>query len=340
MKGKMRVRGHGKEAAFSVTIDEKLRIRSWSDEFASVWRHRVGKSEPRFLHELVPIEESALVLIKKVFHNGKPMTLRDITLPCPYGSCDMTMNIHPLDRPSSFRGAKVFLEPVVTCHKEGRISEESQMEEVRRAATTLAHGVRNPLNAIKGAVVYIREKYAGDKHLIKFIGIIEEEITRLDTFIAHYLSSSVNQRNDAWVDVTAILKKIEILTSFQVQSRGITAEFDYGPVNKVRMNPFLFEQAILNVINNAVEAMRRGGQLKVTASNVTRLGKDYALVEISYTGSGIARSKPAARVPHGKGRGFGLLITYEVLRSVHGHLEIRSRGGKGTTVRLYFPSIE
>ena len=322
-----------------MTIDENLRIVSWSDECASVWRYRAGKTDPTLLHELIPLETPALDSIRRMFHNGKPVKLKGITLPCPYGSCKIALSINPLYMKKRAHGASVHVEPTFICQKEEDMHSDIHMRDIRTATTTLAHGVRNPLNAIKGAVVYIREKYAREKNLITFIEIIEEEINRLDTFIAHYLSASVTQRNNERVDVNSVLKKIEILTSFQVQSHGIKAMFQYGDVGNIKINPFLLEQAILNVINNAVEAISGNGRLKVKTESVIRAGKRYVLISVSDTGKGIAKTTSQVQSPHAKGRGFGLLITYEVLRSVHGHLEISSKGGKGTTVRMYFPCV-
>lgn len=321
-------------------IDEDLRVRSCSDEFASIWGRHAKTEEPYLLQEIIPLKTSVLASVREIFQNGKPVTLTGITMPCPYGSCDVEMSIHPIDTKRLFRGATVQLYPTFICEKADRLFGDRHREKIINTTTTLAHGVRNPLNAIKGAVVYIREKYAEEKNLAKFIGIIEEEINRLDTFIAHYLSTCATQKDNERVDVNSILKKIEVLTLFQVQSHGITAVFRYGSVSHVRINPFLMEQAVLNVINNAIEAMVGGGRLRIKTKPVNRAGKHYALVEISDTGGGIVRSSSPLQPPHKKGRGFGLLITYEVLRSVHGYLEISSKAGKGTTVRMYFPCVE
>jgi two-component system nitrogen regulation sensor histidine kinase GlnL len=328
------------EKTFSLVVDGKLRVKSCSDEFSSVWGSHEKETGPRLLHEMIPLGTSALESIKSIFHNGKPINLKGIALPCPYGVCEATLSIHPVNSRNASLGAVVQMTPAFICHKAGHIAADKNMEEIRTATTTLAHGVRNPLNAIKGAVVYIREKYTREKNLVKFIHIIEEEINRLDTFIAHYLSASVTRRSIERVDVNSILNKIEILTSFQVQSHGIQANFQYGDIGTIKINPFLLEQAILNVINNAVEAMSRKGRLRVRTEAVNRAGKHYVLIEISDTGGGIAKTPSVGQGIHDKGRGFGLLITYEVLRSVQGHLEISSKGGKGTSVRMYFPCIQ
>jgi two-component system, NtrC family, nitrogen regulation sensor histidine kinase GlnL len=258
-------------------------------------------------------------------------------LSCPYGSCEIDMKIVPLDKTNPSRGAKVSLEPNFLCKKETQSPEHTRMEEISSSVATLAHGVRNPLNAIKGAVVYIREKYSREKNLRVFTKIMEEEIARLDAFIAHYLSTAIEQKRIAAIDINSILQKIEVLMSFQVQSHKIKSVYHFGSIPRVKVNPFLIEQAFLNVINNAIEAMSQGGKLTITTESVNRSGKQYVLVEIADTGSGIMKSMPQRLLSQREGRGFGLLITHEILRSVSGHLEITSKRGKGTVVKLFFP---
>jgi two-component system nitrogen regulation sensor histidine kinase GlnL len=234
-------------------------------------------------------------------------------------------------------GAQISAETCLKCNLLEGIDQTQKLGEISSTAATLAHGVRNPLNAIKGSVVYIREKYAGEKRLIQFIKIIEEEIARLDAFIAHYLSTSISQKSIDTIDINSVLEKIEILTSLQVQSRKLKALYELGCIRPVKINPFQLEQAILNVINNAMEAMSPGGQLTIKTKSLNRSGTRFALVEISDTGCGIAKDLPGVISSQNKGRGFGLFITHEILRSVGGHLEIKSERGTGTIVRLYFP---
>jgi len=322
-----------------LTIDGGLRVKSWSNEFEKVWEKHTGEIENCLLYEIIPLGKSTIHSVKQILNNGKPVKLKGVALPCPYGSSEVNINITPLNKKNLSLGAKISLEPTFTCNKGLQTVGDKHLEEISSTTATLAHGIRNPLNAIKGAVVYIREKYAKEQHLIQFIKIVEEEIARLDAFVAHYLSTSLNQKTIAKIDVNSVLKKIEILISFQVKSRKIKSVFKYGSNAYMKVNPFLIEQAILNVITNALESMSCGGQLTITTECINRSGGKYALVEISDTGCGIAKSTSRVLSSHKEGRGFGLLITYEILRSIHGHVEIRSKRGKGTIVRLYFPCV-
>ncbi|HMK50803.1 MAG TPA: ATP-binding protein, partial [Thermodesulfovibrionales bacterium] len=71
----------------------------------------------------------------------------------------------------------------------------------------------------------------------------------------------------------------------------------------------------------------------------TMLGNEFAAIDISDTGYGLKRSKPAGLPASSrrKGRGLGLFITREIVQSNGGHLEIISDDRSGTTVKLFFP---
>jgi two-component system nitrogen regulation sensor histidine kinase GlnL len=107
----------------------------------------------------------------------------------------------------------------------------------------------------------------------------------------------------------------------------------------VTINSFHLEHAILNVLNNAIEAMPSGGRLMVKTQSEFRSGIEFATIEISDTGHGIAggRSNGMIISSNVKGKGLGLFITREILRSCGGHLEIKSQRGMGTTAKLYVP---
>ncbi len=168
---------------------------------------------------------------------------------------------------------------------------------------------------------------------------MEDEIGKLNNSISKFLGASLSDMEPAETDMNLILKKIEIITSLQANSHKIKSSYEYGKIPPVKIDSFQFEQAILNVINNSLEAMREGGNLNVRSGGIKRLGKKWAMIEISDTGGGINNSKKSDS-PAGsfhEGRGFGLFITHEVLKSVRGDMEIKSKRGSGTTVKMYLP---
>jgi signal transduction histidine kinase len=93
------------------------------------------------------------------------------------------------------------------------------------------------------------------------------------------------------------------------------------------------------VINNAIEAMKAGGRLGIRTSTESRAGEPFLVITISDTGPGMAERELERldRPRRSADKGFGLFISYEVLKYYNGHLTIESRKNEGTVVRLHLP---
>jgi two-component system nitrogen regulation sensor histidine kinase GlnL len=329
-----------KELSFST--DKKLCIRSWGKEMAEY----TGKPSANILgskyHEIFPRiiidgKDALAVAIKK----NRAITRKGYSFNCLFGRVKADIKIKPVrSRDNRVDSVKVVISPHSTCTVARNMQLSQKLIDIGKIASTLAHGVRNPLNAIKGAVVYLREKYTTEEPLIEFTKIMEDEISRLENFISRFLSSSVSDTEVTETDINSLLKKIEILTSLQIYTRNVHSLYEFGSIPPITINTFHLEQAILNVINNAIEAMKGGGQLSIRTSTEERSGQIFVVIAVSDTGPGMCDTEidGLCSDTRGNGRGFGLFITYEILKHYGGHLEIDSKKNVGTTIKLFIPS--
>jgi two-component system nitrogen regulation sensor histidine kinase GlnL len=278
-------------------------------------------------------DEDALLLSLRT---GNKVTLDNYIFPCFYGHMGADVVINPVAS-SQIVEVAVISHADSACPKAATFSESKRFIDIGKTASGLAHGVRNPLNAIKGAVVYLREKYSQEPTLIEFTRIMEEEICRLDNFISKFLSCSLENTETATVNVNALLKKINALTALQAHTSNIRVSYEYGDVPEVNASFFHLEQAVLNVINNSIEAMHKGGTLAVKTFLERDGGSDYIVIRVSDTGGGMPVNQKSSTEAGKPGRGFGLFIAREMLQYYGGHLEIQSEKDKGTTVRLCLP---
>lgn len=325
-------------------VDKNLCISSWGKDAA----HFTGKTSRLALnkkyYEVFPrIWMNGKDVVEKSLRDNKASILNGHTFCCPYGETKSDIRIDPLrDVTGNVIGVKVSVRTYPTCPGATAADDSRQFISVGKQAAIFAHRIRNPLNSIKGAVIYLREKYQKDQVLREFTDIMKDEIIKLDTSISKFLGASLSEMELAETDMNLILKKIEIITSFQANARKIKSIYKYGKVPPVKVDSFQFEQAILNVINNALEAMPEGGELKVISATTRRFGKQqWAMIEISDNGAGIHeenRSNFSTASVH-EGRGFGLFITRELLQYFKGELEIKSKRGTGTTVKMYLPAM-
>jgi two-component system, NtrC family, nitrogen regulation sensor histidine kinase GlnL len=323
-------------------VDNRLRITSWCKELESACGNSIHEIKGMHLSKVMPfIYRNAKDRILNVFESGKPVTLRGRQIICFCGRKRAVVKIIP----QKDNNGKVKHVNVTTSSSDSitlpRLKQSERLLNIGKVAATLAHGVRGPLNAIKGCVIYIRENYDNDKELVEFSKIMEEEISRLDHFISSFLSTSISDKCPTGVNINKVLKKIAVLISLQALSRKCRTVFNYGRIASVMINSFHLEHAIINVIDNAMEAMPVDGSLSIKTFMTSILGKNFVTVEISDAGCGMKLKRHAdLPVSSGKnGRGLGLFITREILRSNGGHLEITSDKGAGTTVKLFFPEM-
>jgi two-component system nitrogen regulation sensor histidine kinase GlnL len=278
--------------------------------------------------------------VAEVFRKKRPLVLKGYRFACLYSYGTADIRISPVrDGSGSLRQVKVTLRPRVTCSVAKELNQTQRLVNIGKIASTLAHGVRNPLNAIKGAVVYLRGKYADEQPLQEFTKIMEDEIARLEQYIVRFLSSSVTLADQSLTDINSLIAKINVLISLQAYTRGIRVVHEPGDIPLLIVNTFHMEQAILNVVNNAIEAMQSGGLLRIRTYGEERNDHPYIVVEISDTGPGIgSNTLEELRTGSSDGKGFGLLIAHEMVKHYNGHLEISSIKDEGTSVRFCLPA--
>lgn len=330
---------------FNFTVDRQLRVVATSRELENA---RTQSSEPLlglpYYEILPPIFHDGAEVVRQVVLSGTPLTLKDHRFACCHQAFDADIEIRPVpEGAASPAGAEVSIALHEGCTLDARLKKSQHLIDIGKHAAILSHGVRNPLNAIKGAVVYLKNRYRHETTLLEFAAIMEEEISRLDRFITEFLSDSLGDAEKETTDLNALLKRLEILTTLQAQAAGVEILFRCGEVAPLQLSPFRVEEAILNVLNNALQVLPPGGKVTVESRIETRGGRPFCVVEVADNGPGIrdrsgeGYSAPREETARARGKGFGLFITREVLQGHGGMLEVRSGEETGTTVRLCFP---
>ncbi|BCA79473.1 HAMP domain-containing sensor histidine kinase [Desulfuromonas sp. AOP6] len=283
--------------------------------------------------------------VSRVLATGESLTLQAFPFSCPHTTLPMDAQLDPLlDAEGGVAGVTISLHLHHECPYFHQSVECQHLIDLGKTASTLSHGVRNPLNAIKGAVVYLKDKYGNEKNLVEFTEIMEEEILRLEKFISGFLSTTFDDLEKRQVELNRILKKIETYTSLQIMSLPVSLSFRYGNVGSLRLNPFQVEHAILNVINNAISILKNGGHVSVETRLESKNGENFAVVEVVDDGPGMpddiisSLSQPQICTASKSGKGFGLFLTREAMECHGGFLHIERLTPRGTSVKMGFPS--
>ena len=221
-----------------------------------------------------------------------------------------------------------------------RLRERDRLAALGEMAAGLAHEIRNPLGAIKGAAQFLAAE--PNQPGADFLQIIVEEVNRLNQVVSQFLDYARPYRGQmSQVDVAELIQRT--LTLLRVPSERAPVEItaDLAPeLPSIQGDAHLLKQVLLNLGLNALEAMPRGGTLVVRA----RVGTTRETLEIEVTDTGEGMSQRDLRsifIPFfttkEKGTGLGLAICQRIIEGHGGKIAIRTRKGLGTTFLIQLP---
>ncbi len=246
-------------------------------------------------------------------------------------------------RPS---GTLVILRDVTA---EKRRQNESFQSEKLEALVTLAAGVAheigNPLNSLAIHMQLLEReirrlpKKTREK-LMSTFQVAKSEIDRLDDVVRRFLGAiRPTQPNYKEVNVNNLVESVLDFMYFEISGQGIAIEKHYDSrIPLALMDEAEIRQAFFNIIKNAIQAMPRGGVLRVS----TALRDSHVEVKFSDNGVGIPKDRlnrvfEPFYTTKEQGSGLGLMIVYKIIKDHAGAVELTSEEGKGTTVSVSLP---
>jgi signal transduction histidine kinase len=208
-------------------------------------------------------------------------------------------------------------------------------------AAGLAHEIKNPLGSIKGAAQLLQQEPSQQE----FLGIIVEEVERLDRVVRSVLSYAKTDAGQASaLDVNSVVERTCMLLS-KSQEHQVTFQLDLCATGPYAFgNAEHLRQILINLVNNAVEANEGRGVVNVTTRQ-GRPGSDpFAEVIIADTGPGLSdEAKRGLFVPFfttkARGTGLGLAVSQRLVTAMGGRIEVNSRPGYGAAFTVRLPAI-
>lgn len=209
---------------------------------------------------------------------------------------------------------------------------------VGELAATVAHEIKNPLAGISGAVQVLAEGTPPGDARRGVMNEILDQIARLDRTVRdllHFARPATPAKED--VDLGDSLQSAWSLLSAQPAAAAVRFEIEGASGVLVRADPQLLHQVWVNLFQNAVEAMPRGGGLTVRVRPTSP-----ARVEVADTGAGVA-AEVADRIfkpfftTKTRGTGLGLPITRKIIEAHGGRIWVEGGPGPGTTFCVEMP---
>ncbi|MBI4818722.1 MAG: HAMP domain-containing histidine kinase [Deltaproteobacteria bacterium] len=211
-----------------------------------------------------------------------------------------------------------------------------------RMSDQLAHDLKNPIAAIKGAAQVLVEEVArrrapdASRPLLE---LIIDQADRLDRVANTYRRLGRLELELETLDLCQLIRNTLVPISEASARPGVRASFDLPPSAIVEADRDLLSAALENVLRNALEAIAEHGEVKITV----RVEPTGTIVEIEDTGIGMDARQQAQAFDEffttkAGGSGLGLGLARRVIAAHHGAISLDSRPSKGTRVRVRLPT--
>ena len=322
-----------------LAVDQDLRITFYNASFARAVGSRAEIPERSPLVDVVrdPVLRE---ILSRVVTTGETLKQR-LQLPAAEGRA-FEVQAAPL-RVTGGRGAIAILHD---------ITDLERLERVRKDfVANVSHELRTPLTAIRGYTETLLEGALEDReNNRKFLEIIKTHAIRLNSIASDLLALSELESGkptaeQARVSVLAAMEAA--LRTVEAEARGRGVKLIHGHVEEVTVlgERVHLEQALVNLLDNAVKFNRPDGEVRV---EVTRTRDDEVSVTIADNGIGI----PSADLPRlferfyrvdkarsraVGGTGLGLSIVKHIVERMHGRVTVESQLGKGSVFTILFP---
>jgi signal transduction histidine kinase/CheY-like chemotaxis protein len=224
---------------------------------------------------------------------------------------------------------------------QAQLVQSTKLAAIGELAANIAHEINNPLTTVLGFASFIAERLPENDPTREELGLIQEEASRARDIVRDLLQFS-RQRDfmPEPADVNMVLEQVVGMVRRQGALNAITVNEELADLPMVEMDVPRIKQVFLNIINNAVYAMKGGGALAIR----TTLDGSQVRIAFADTGPGIP-AEILSRIfdpffttkPEVSGTGLGLSVSLGIVQSHGGSIDVQSDVGKGTTFTISLP---
>jgi len=228
-----------------------------------------------------------------------------------------------------------------------------KLENIRRDfVSNVSHEIKTPITAIKGFVETLRDgAVTNPEDAERFLGIIEKHVDRLEAIIEDLLNLSKIEQESEKEGIALVKSRISEILQSAVQAcqvraanKEINIEITCAESMVAKVDPSLIEQAVVNLLDNAIKYSDDGGVVRVEAAQ----GEGEVIIAVQDQGCGIDKKHlprlferfyrvDKARSRQLGGTGLGLAIVKHIVQAHGGKVSVESTLGKGSTFTIHLP---
>jgi PAS domain S-box-containing protein len=224
-----------------------------------------------------------------------------------------------------------------------QLFQTEKMAAVGQLAGGVAHEINNPMSVILGFAQTVSRRITDESNpLYMPLKSIEREALRCKKLVGDLLTfSRVSKTENEYIDLSELMDETVSLIESKCRVKDVELKRDIpNDIQKILANKNQIQQVIVNLCNNALDAMDKGGILTISA----RVEDNLMKIRVADTGKGIPPEiqerifEPFFTTKEvGKGTGLGLSISYEIIQKHNGTIDVESQIGKGTTFIISLP---
>ncbi len=340
-----------------IAVDGALRVVFWNAAAEVLTERSARRAEGRLLKELFAADASLVRRLSETLATGESRSEAEGGVERPdRRQVPVSIVTAPLfDRDGSVEAAVAVLRDLSRIRQlEAEVRRGETLAAAGRMAVGLAHEIRNPLGAIRGAVQLLARELGSESSLHEYTQVLLSEVDRVNRIIEMLLDlAKPAPIRPVPLNLHQILERVALLSEEGARERRVTIVRRYDP----SLPPILGDedrlvQVFHNLVRNAIEAMGDGGQLTLATrvSLNTLFGKidlgggQRTMVEAQVLDEGPGIPAAArARIfdpfftTKERGLGLGLAICHQVLEQHRGAIQVDSAERRGTVVTCFLP---
>jgi signal transduction histidine kinase/HAMP domain-containing protein len=231
---------------------------------------------------------------------------------------------------------------------QSQLLQSEKMAAIGQLAGGVAHEINNPLGVILGFAQAVVKRLQPQDPFEMPLRSIEREALRCKTLVQDLLTFSRTSRIDKEeTQANEMIMTALGLVFAQAKVNNIELVQELSPdLPKISVNKSQIQQVIINLCNNAMDAMPARGKLTVRAKKSVWESRGVIEIQVEDTGHGIPKEiqgkifEPFFTTKEvGKGTGLGLALVYEIIQKHQGWIQVNSEVGKGTIFTIQLPAV-
>ena len=340
-----------------IAVDSDTRVVFWNAAAEEVVKRSARRAVGRALKDIFPFDDSLIRRLSETLATGESRSESETAVETTENRrVPVSLVTAPIfARDGSVEGAVAVLRDLSRIQQlENEVRRGETLAAAGRMAIGLAHEIRNPLGAIRGAVQLLQRELGQRSPLTEYTGVLLKEVDRVNRVIEMLLDlSRPVQVRRVPLNLHQVFDRVALLHEEGARQKGVTIVRRYDPsLPGILGDEDRLVQVFHNLVRNAIEAMKDGGQLTLSSRVSANFlygkmgtgGASRTMVEAIVTDEG-------GGIPEGlrqrifdpffttkeSGMGLGLAVCHRIMEELNGAIIVESAEGRGTTVTCFLP---